>query len=243
MAKAATKSSGESQASAGQTPKTQISTLKVQLLANNQIVAQSEDQGLWLDVMAVISGNRESLAHGRQGHGTGGGGTPGGSSGGEARNAGGGRAATPAAEEEEDDDGATPQVRAFATSLGVTAAELVTACSLGDKAPFMHLDHDCWTDMKTNTPVRGRNSISNIAAAGVLLALWNRQRKVANPSTEEVAAVLDTAGIKDDHVHRGLRNSEWLQLKGNEVTLRATMVPGAKEFAKKFCSRQWKGKQ
>ncbi|HEX8914713.1 MAG TPA: hypothetical protein VF796_20345 [Humisphaera sp.] len=234
-------------------PITQRGTLKVQLRVNDQVAFESEDPNLWQDVLAVMLGKSSYLEA-----------PPSKREGPRLRKPGRRDTADISAdsaihsdeepEEEreqaeaasgsgsrndEEDVEAAPPVRAFAQFLGVSVAECVTACAPSTADPFLHLDHDCWEDLKNKTPARGPGAVSPIAAAATLLALWFRHQKIGSPTLKQVQGVLKSLDIYDNKAVRGITNSPWLQLKNGTVSLRLTETQKAKAFAKHFCTRKW----
>jgi hypothetical protein len=50
-----------------------------------------------------------------------------------------------------------------------------------------------------------------------------------------IPGVLKSLRIKDKNIPRGIRNCEWLQLRGNNIIVNPAKVNRAKAIAKAFC--------
>ncbi|MCU0648856.1 MAG: hypothetical protein MUF00_12720 [Gemmatimonadaceae bacterium] len=200
--------------------------LKVVLQADEVVVAEVEDSGLWQRVLAAINaGERPTIAT--------------------AVDLGAPTApgdllpstldASPAPDD---------AVGKLAHRLGLTREVVQGACSPDTNAPFLHLDVHRWEDMKRQTPARGPGSVSPIALASTLLALWFREANLGNPTQAQAQAVLATINLRDPNATRGIGKADWLQSRaGGFVMLNPANVSKATAMVKAFCSGKWKGEE
>jgi hypothetical protein len=191
--------------------------LRIILQADDTVVAEVEDPGLWQKVLLAINqGNAESLhselhlADLRKPLG------PDLNFGGDA-------------------------IEKLATELEVTREVLEGACAPSTAEPYMHLDVHCWEAMKQQTPERGPSAYSPMAIAATLLTLWFRKANIGNPTQAQAQAVLGTINLQDKNASRGIQRSEWLQMRpGGTIVLNPAQASKALAIAKSFCTKNWK---
>ena len=199
--------------------------LSVVLKANEVVVAESEDPGLWQRVLAAInSGSTDSL-----------GALPA-----EAP----GQMVTPPPAEAASVGSTTKgngPLSQFAARLGLTSETVEGACAPTLKEPFLHLDMHAWSAVKQQLPERGTKALSPIAVAGTLLALWAKEAGLATPTQSQALKVLATISLQDKNPSRGIRSSTWLQARpGGQIVLNPASIQKALLLAKCFCSQDWK---
>lgn len=223
-------SSGQNQNTQIGQQKITLGSLKVQLVANGQVIASSEDPKLWQDVLAAITGHvPQPLQHSSS--------SPSSDVG---RHNNGSPPSTVALQgSNETTHDFSADVAKFARDIGVTPEELVAACDPQKDTPYLHLDHHAWEAMKKQTPNTGRHALSPIVPAATLLALWFRHKKLGNPTLKQAQAVLDTIEVVDKHPARGVKGRTWLQLKEDRIVLNPVHMSKAVALAKSFCTHQW----
>ncbi|MCW5622277.1 MAG: hypothetical protein KIS79_14315 [Burkholderiales bacterium] len=197
--------------------------LKVVLQANDTVVAESEDAVLWQRVLLAI-------------------------------NKGIGAGCSSLLEDEAspppEDAGHIPNIpRAsdgddlgrFARAVGISAAIIEGACAPSKTSPYLTLDMHCWNAMKEQTPPRGPGSISPMAVAATLLALWMQTAKLGAATQAEAQKVLGTINLRDANATRSIQQAEWLQGRGGGViVLNPARAKRAVAIARAFCSQDWK---
>lgn len=187
--------------------------LKVQLLANDVTVAESEDEHLWRRVLASIQGvastsedqdeeedreERGEVLRRRRATGRG-------------------------------------AVAQLARDLNVTSEELEGACSPEREAPFIHLDEKNWETFKRNVPSRGPTSVAPSQLAATLLCLWFRYAGLeGQPTTAQAQSVLATIGERDRNAARAIRNCEWLQTRAGGIRINAARHSRALAIARAY---------
>lgn len=200
--------------------------LRIVLTADDTVVAEAEDPVLWQRVLVAINAKgaeRDSINVAQSN-----------SSGiaGAANEFGGGADSSLAAME---------CVNKFAGLLGLDVETVVGSCAPSMEAPYLHLDPHCWEAMKKQTGERGRNSMSPIALASTLLALWFRAANLGNATQKAAQVVLGTLGLRDQNASRGLQGSDWLQTRsGGVVIVNPAKNSKALLIAKSYCSKDWK---
>ncbi|MEO7658009.1 MAG: hypothetical protein ABIV48_00205 [Pyrinomonadaceae bacterium] len=165
--------------------------LIIKLLANDVIVAESEDTALWNRVFsAIAAGATEIGTTGNQDI-----------------------SGTEAESGKPKSKGSS--LSKFAEELGVDEAELIGACNPEEHAPFIHLDESYWEKLRKQTGSRGKNAVAPVTLAVTLLALWSKHRGVQTvPTAVDGKHVLDTIHLADKNPSRSLKNCEWLQQRG-----------------------------
>ncbi|MFN0301171.1 MAG: hypothetical protein ACKVQU_12570 [Burkholderiales bacterium] len=201
-------------------------TLKVVLQANDTVVAESDDATLWQQVLLAIN----------KGPGTAGASLVAGD------------AAVPQtsglrtgdlSSGDEDDD-----VSRFARAVGVGTDVIQGACAPSKTSPYLTLDMHCWNAMKEQTPSRGPGSVSPIAVAATLLALWMQSAKLGTATQADAQKVLGTINIRDGNAVRAIQAAEWLQGRsGGVIVINAARAKRAVSVARAFCSQDWRSDQ
>ncbi len=190
--------------------------LKVILHADNVLVAESEDPVLWQRVFSAISSGNTSLSDIGE--------DSGGSD--EVNN--------------QDDSGqnvAGKGIKSFAKEIGISRDEAEGAFGPSSEAPFIHLDPHLWESLKKNTPQRGPSSVAPIALAGTILSLWFRHAGIEGaPTIKQCQEVLKTIDLRDQNANRSLRNTEWLQTRGNGIVINPARRSRAINLALAYCN-------
>lgn len=215
-------------------PAVKLGVLTVQLVANGQVIASSQDSKLWLDVLAAITGHSPYPLRPKVQS------TAGDDEGNVPKQIPHKSSDSSREDHEEPSDEFPKDVVKLASDIGVSPAELVATCDPREEEPYLHLDPRAWEELKKQTPSSGPNAISPIIPAATLLALWFKQKKFGNPSLRQVQAVLGTINLRDKKPARGLKARDWLQLKDDKITLNPARLSRAINFAKSFCTHNWK---
>jgi hypothetical protein len=188
--------------------------LKLILMADDVVVAESEDPDVWKTAFVGIHG----------------GGSPGGATdGGPAEHD-----TTVEWVSEED----RLAVRAFAKGLDVDVRDVLAACHPRTIAPYIFLSKECWEAFKRNTPERGRNAVSNAVLAVTLLLLWAERIHLERVSLRDAYAVLRTIGARDEHASRAVENCSWLTVSFNRIRLNPAEASKAVVVARAFCLKE-----
>lgn len=140
----------------------------------------------------------------------------------------------------EQDDAVEPEeaVGFFSEELSILEEKVLGACDPQQTPPYIHLDKHHWEAFKKATPSRGRNAIAAITVAATLLALWMDAARLGNASIGDAQAVLSTLDIRDKNPERGLRNCEWLRLRGQSILLNPAQTSKAIEMARAYCEKR-----
>jgi hypothetical protein len=193
-------------------------SLKVQLTAEDVLVAESEDPELWRKVLSAIqrSGNApEDLLHHERSDSL--------------------EEILPSGAKEKSERG----LKDFADEVGVTEEEIEGACGPREQAPYLQLDEHYWEALKQKTPARGPNAVSPLALTGTMLCLWFKHAGVAgNPTVGQCQAVLGTIKLRDANAMRSVKNCEWLQIRGNGVIINPTQRSKAIRIVKAYCLKK-----
>lgn len=192
--------------------------LKIQLLAEKVLVAESTDEKLWRKILAAMQGDgdvaesddTEDLGSGA-------------------------RSASSSTSRKKGQKG----LAGFAADLGLDEDVVEGACSPSDEAPFIHLDDGCWESLKKNTPERGSKAVAAINLAATLLCLWFKHSgQDVNPTAVQAKAVLQTIGVSEKNPSRAVKNCEWLQSRGGGIQLNPARVSKAKAIVRAYCSQE-----
>jgi hypothetical protein len=195
--------------------------LKVVLQADDTVVAESEDPALWQRVLLAINGNPAAMPS--------------------TTSIGSATSQSQQLPADEGFGGESEEVKKLAKMLGVTANVVEGACAPSKSSPFLTLDMHCWDAMKEQTPTRGIGSLSPMAVAATLLALWMQASKLGTATQAEVQKILGTINIRDANPARSIQSSEWLQGRaGGVVVLNPARAKRAVAIAKAFCSKDWR---
>ena len=186
--------------------------LTVTLKANDVLVAESEDAGLWQKVLLAITENKELAITIN-------------------------KTDLPPLNEDEVTD--TSALGKYADEIGLDVATVKGACDPSGTAPYMQLDSHCWSDWVSNVPVRGRGSISPIALAATLLVLWFKKANLGTATQDQAQAVLANINAIGSNPARSINNCEWLQRRNDgTVLLNPARIKKAIEVARAFCIRE-----
>lgn len=203
-------------------------SLRVVLLANEIIVAESDDSALWQYNLAAITGGR----------------MPSGPSNGD----GAGRP-MPQEVRPAEQRGDAPHsvsnggvvgggVERFAADLQLDVALLQAACDPTTDPPYMHLDVRAWQAFKRNTAARGPEAVPPVVLTATLLVLWFRIAQLGPVTISQAQAVLGTIDARDKNPARGLRNCDWLQTRDDVIRLNPAQFDMALAVARAFCNQQ-----
>ncbi|GGD74154.1 hypothetical protein [Lacimicrobium alkaliphilum] len=197
-------------------------SLKIVLMANDVEIAESVDKTLWQKVFAAINQgtNQVQLESTSPGAGT--------------------LPSAPSGEVESLSltPGGIDGLSKFAGELGITPEEVEGALYPSLEAPYIHLDPHCWEALKKNTPPRGPQAIAPISLAGTVLALWFKHAGIDGiPTTKQCQAVLKTIHTSDKNAGRSLRNTEWLQTRGNGIVVNPVHRSRAVAVAAAYCTK------
>lgn len=199
-------------------------TLKVVLQANDTVVAESEDPVLWQRVLHAINkgmgdgnefllGNEEKPSNIQKGT---------------------------QQQKHHSDSGTEDEIGRFAEFLGVSVEELVGACAPSKESPYLTLDMHCWNSLKEQTPPRGLGSVSPMALAGTLLALWMQVAKLGTATQAEAQKVLKTINLRDTNAARSIKGTDWLQGRsGGVIVINPARTKKAVAVARAFCDQNW----
>lgn len=197
-------------------------TLKVVLQANDTVVAESEDAALWQRVLLAI--NKGNL----------------GESGALALEEGIPPIRKQGPTRTHLDSSADDEVSRFAEVLGISSETLVGACAPAKESPYLTLDMHCWNTLKEQTPPRGQGSVSPMALAGTLLALWMQTARLGNATQAEAQKVLGTINLRDSNAVRSIKSTEWLQGRaGGVIVVNPAKSKKAVAVARAFCEQDW----
>jgi hypothetical protein len=199
--------------------------LKVVLQADETIVAESDDAALWQRILLAINGGAgrsDPLA-----------GAPGAEAG--------DSDAAKVHKADENFGGESQELQRFAKWLGIAPSILQGACAPAKVSPYLTLDMHCWNAMKEQTPSRGIGSMSPMAIAGTLMALWMQSAKLGNATQAEGQKILATIGTRDSNPVRSIQSSDWLQGRaGGVIVINPARSKRAVAIARAFCSQDWR---
>lgn len=192
--------------------------LKVRVLADDVVIAESEDPAFWQSVLSAIHSESASIP-----------------------------VAKPAPPTEATPTPPTPLrnrhdhggVAGFAEALGLDPDAVQGACAPEESPPYMHLDHHYYEAFRRNTPRRGRSAIPNVTLAGTLLALWFKHAKLENGvEVGHIQQVLQNLSVDGPNAARSLKNCPWLQYRSSRVSLNPAKISDAVAVARAFCAQQ-----
>jgi hypothetical protein len=184
--------------------------LIVRLFAGDTLVDQSTDANLWQRVLSEIRGLAPAPS-----------------------------ASTKQFEPEpEADTDASPAIRAFAKSVGMTAEEIVGGLDPSSETPFVHLSHHEWEALKRNTPVKGPGAIPPSVLAATALVIWQKHGHTPDVTPQMVRAVIGTIDLEDPNAARAIGNCEWLQNRGGRISLNPSRASAATRLLRAYCRRE-----
>lgn len=191
--------------------------LKIRLLANDVVVAESADPKLWQRVLSAVVGEGAlDRVSDRK-------------------------------DEDDPlrNDGAGAEIGYSATALGnmarkleVPEDELRGALAPTDEAPYLHLDSRTWEAFKNNFPARGPNAVAAVVLASTALVLWFEELGLDGVATAQAQAVLGTINVTGKNPSRSIRNCEWLQSRNGRIYLNPARTSQAYAVVRAFCLRQ-----
>ena len=189
--------------------------LKIVLHANDTVVAESDDTGLWQQVLVAINASNSSTIETNP---------------------------TMLAKPEGKGAGLTlprgDSVETLAQELKVGAEVLVGACGPTQESPFIHLDKHHWEALKKNTPPRGSNAVGATVLAATLLVLWKECAELGETKMREASAVVNTINVTAKNPTRSINNCEWLQLRNGAVVLNPAQTSKAIQVAQAYCLKK-----
>lgn len=215
--------------------------LRILLLANEVLVAETDDEALWQEMLGRIAADPDRDPRLGRYAATG--------------DAGPGRETDPQPAGSSSPVAAVPPVKAASTGsvalaaggepqarlaeeLGLALEVVVGACDPSPNPPYMHLDRLAWEEFKRLNPRRGPAAVPPIVLAATLLALWGRHAGIASVTVNHTQALLETVDVRDKNPTRGLKNCEWLQLRDGAVKLNPARLERARSVARAFCAGQ-----
>lgn len=189
--------------------------LKIILQANDTIVAESEDSGLWQQILVAINTEASLPDNGQQL-----------------------KPRREALEKAPLRTSGTPSIDRLGEELGIDAPIVEGACGPTEEAPFIHLDKHHWEAFKKNTPATGPQAVGAVALASTLLVLWKGVAGLGDPLLHEASGVLSTIGVDAKNPTRSITNCQWLQLRGGAIVLNPALTSKAIRVAKAYCLKQ-----
>lgn len=195
--------------------------MSVVLKANEVIVAEVDDAGLWNAVFAAISSGSSTIASSVQQK----------------------LPLSPADSVVETIVRNTPvtePINKFARELDIDLDLLVGACDPTPTEPYLHLDLHHWEKMKKELPARGPKAMAPIVLAATILCLWSRHAALGGVTQAQAQNVLGVINSRDNNASRGILGAEWLQARsGGQIVLNPSQISKAICVAKAFCSQDW----
>jgi len=128
-------------------------------------------------------------------------------------------------------------IRSLARDIGVDVRDLLSACHPRSVPPYIFLSRRHWEAFKRNTPERGRTAVSNSVLALTLLALWAEKINIDRITLRDGMAVLRAISARDEHARRAAENCPWLQFSGR-IEINPDRVSKAIAIAHAFCTMQ-----
>jgi hypothetical protein len=199
--------------------------LTIVLKADETVVAEIEDAGLWQRVLGVIN------------------------QGGKAAGAGVSAGSDPLTQQQNDESdlsgGNEESVVKFSKRLDTPVDVIKGALSPSREPPYLQLNVHNWEAFKKNFPKRGPGAVSPIGLAGTALVLWFKEAKMEIPATQALAsAVLDTIDVKDPNPSRGIKNTKWLQGRaGGSIIVNPAEISKAQQITQSFCLKKGPGNE
>ena len=136
-----------------------------------------------------------------------------------------------------DDDAGDPIGR-LASELTVPGTAVRAALAPSEEPPFLHLDARAWEAFTRNFPKRGSGAVPAITLALTALALWFQCLDTDPPTIAQGKEVLDTINVKGSNLPRSLRNCDWLQHRGDNVSVNPAEVTQAVGVVRAFCLKR-----
>jgi hypothetical protein len=186
--------------------------LRIVLMADDVVVAESDDSDIWLAALGAIRGvNTDSVPSLRK---------------------------SDLDEWVPEEDRAL--IRAFAKDLDIPVQDVLTACHPRAIPPYIFPSKVHWELFKRSTAERGRSAVSNIVLALTLVLLWGEKIHLQPVSLYDANAILQTISVRDEHPARAVKNCPWLVFdpKTQRVHLNANQITRAIAVARAFCLKQ-----
>jgi|HubBroStandDraft_3_1064219.scaffolds.fasta_scaffold385496_2 hypothetical protein len=195
--------------------------LIVILKADDTVVAEVEDAGLWQKVLnAIHQPSDDALALLGRSEGKG----------------------KEADKDSSTRDSADP-IAKLASKIGVKEEELVGAVDPSKEEPYLQLDVNSWEKMKKQLPERGPGAIAPTAVVATILCLWFKEAGLGNPTQGQVAAILKGINVIDTNTSRAISRANWLQGRsGGIIVLNPAEISRSNAIAKSFCQKKWNNK-
>lgn len=184
--------------------------LKLVLMANDVVIAESDDTQIWQAAFQAIQGDAAGLRP----------------------------EADDDADVEWVPEEERIAIKALAKELGVEVQDLMSACHPRPIPPYIFLSKHHWEAFKRNTPERGRNAVSNAILALTLLLLWAEKAHIERITVRDGYAVLRAISTRDEHASRAIENCAWLQTSGGGVHLNPEAISEAIAVGRAFCLKQ-----
>lgn len=189
-------------------------TLTTQLLANGVVIAESESQSLWYEILQAIQSGSPLLAQAEV------------------------RKEKQHVHVPPPSNAPNDRVSAFASELGVDRVQVEGGCSPSVDAPFIRLDRHHWEALRRNTGDRGPGTVAPVALAATLLVLWWKHAGRADaPTITEIPPVLATIDLPVQNVRRSVQNCRWLQLRERAIVLNPARTSAALALARAYCNQ------
>jgi hypothetical protein len=203
-------------------------SLKVILMANDVVVAESEDPTIWQSVFTSITQGGVIQSPSTQVQN-------------EAQSTFSNTVAAPQENAPQSavssDNSSGSPLNNLANELGISEDLIQAALSPEVEAPYFHLDHHCWEAYMKSNPSRGNKAIPPVALIATLLAGWFKHIKKEGLTTKECHNVLKQVHFTANNVNRSLRNSKWLQLKNNNIVINPVETSKALDVFRAFCQK------
>jgi hypothetical protein len=129
-------------------------------------------------------------------------------------------------------------IRSLARDIAVDVSDLLSACHPRSVPPYIFLSRRHWEAFKRNTPERGRTAVSNAVLALTLLTLWAEKINIDRITLRDGMAVLRAISARDEHARRAAENCPWLQFSLSRVSLNPDRTSSAVAIAHAFCMMQ-----
>lgn len=192
--------------------------LKIQLLADDVVVAESESPTLWYTILQAMQNDATGLPT--------------------VPTAVGGGVSTPHAPSRSETSGRA-SIESFAAELGLESPLVEGACAPTGVAPYIHLDRHHWEALRRNTGERGPKALAPAVLAATLLALWWKHAgQSGSPTIGDVTPVLETIRLSTLNLKRSLDNCRWLQLRGKAISLNPARTSAAVAVVRAYCLQQ-----
>lgn len=190
--------------------------LSVRLMADETIIAESEDAALWQSTLAAMHDAPLPVAIDK-----------------------------PAKKDIQGDlepprSAVNDALQKLARDAGVSVPELVGAIAPSLNEPHITLDSHCWSAMKAGTAERGPSAYGSTALVATFMALWSIAAGVGSPTLGQVSEVLSRLGVADRNALGGLQRSFWLQLRSSgQIIVNPAHYPVATKILRSFCMKSW----